>query len=99
MPGDDEDAVSNGERRLGLGSLSAAAQQLPVLRGEVGVVGARGAPRGFAECGPQGRVSLGGATGSALVRRLVVAGADAGRALGKRLISTPISATSTSGVR
>src|SRR5207247_6233213 len=57
--------------------LAAAAADLPVVGGEVGLLRARGGTGGFAESGAQPAVAVAGLAGAALAAGLVGAGADA----------------------
>src|SRR5688572_18151883 len=72
---DDEDGVADGDDGA---LLPAPGHELAVVRGEVGVTGARGGPGGFGEGTAQPGTALAGAGLPALAGTDVLAGADAG---------------------
>src|SRR6266508_3280340 len=71
----DQDVVAGGADCFGV---AAAAADLPVVGGEVGVFAAGGGAGGFGEGVAQPAVAVAGAAGAALAGRLVGAGADRG---------------------
>ena len=101
VPGGGEDGVADGDAGA---TVAAAGLEASVLGGEVGVVAVGGGERGFQEGGAEPLGAFAGVCGAAFASRFVVAGAEAGPAdempaVGKTVMSVPISAMITSAVR
>ena len=99
--GHDQHRVGDRENRA---LLAAPRRQPPVLRTEIGAFGARGGVAGLHQGGPQEAIALAGLARRAFAGAFMVAGATPAQearwsALGKRVISVPISATIISAVR